>query len=226
MEQFYTELHAHTSDTSRCAGVGAKEMIALYKQAGASTVVVTDHLSPSTFEAYEAGSLSWEEKVDILLQGYRNAKAASGDDITVLLGMELRFDRQGDNNDYLVYGVSEEFLYQNSDLLNMRLSAFSKLAHKNGLLIFQAHPFRNGMHIVNPAYLDGVEIYNACVRHNSRNPIAEKWAKLHRLLGSAGSDFHQVEDAARGGILTDRKIETNADLLEILKSGDYTFVRK
>ncbi|MGN0571833.1 MAG: PHP domain-containing protein [Candidatus Fimenecus sp.] len=226
MERFFTELHAHTSDTSRCGGVCAKDLVALYKQAGASTVVMTDHLSPSTFEAYPQGSLSWKEKIDIFLQGYRNAKAEAGDELTVLLGMELRFDRKGDNNDYLVYGVTEEFLYQNPDLLKMRLSSFSKLAHKNGLLIFQAHPFRDGMHIVNPAYLDGVEIYNACVRHNSRNAIAEKWAKMHHLRGSAGSDFHQTEDIARGGILTDRKIETNADLLETLKSGNFTLVKK
>lgn len=226
MKQFYTELHAHTSDTSRCAGVGAKDLVALYKQAGASTVVMTDHLSPSTFEAYSQSNLSWTEKVDIFLQGYRNAKAAAGDELTVLLGMELRFDRKGDSNDYLVYGLTEEFLYQNPDLLKMRLSSFANLAHKNGLLIFQAHPFRNGMHIVNPAYLDGVEVYNACVRHNSRNSIAEMWAKLHKLRGSAGSDFHRAEDVARGGILTDRKIENNLELLEVLKNGDFTFLKK
>lgn len=226
MASFYTELHAHTSDTSRCAGVDAKDLIALYKQAGTDTVVITDHLSPSTFEAYPKGSLSWAEKVNILLTGYRNAKQAADDDLTVLLGMELRFDRKGDNNDYLVYGVTEEFLYQNPDLLDMRLSSFSELAHKNGLLIFQAHPFRTGMHIVNPAYLDGIEIYNACVRHNSRNSIAEAWAKLHKLRGSSGSDFHQVEDVARGGIRTEHKILTNADLLHTLKSGNYTLVKK
>lgn len=226
MKQFYTELHAHTSDTSRCGEVCAKDLVALYKAAGASTVVMTDHLSPSTFEAYKGTDLSWAEKADIFLQGYRKAKAAAGDELTVLLGMELRFDRKGDNNDYLVYGVTEEFLYQNPDLLNMRLTSFSKLAHKNGLLIFQAHPFRDGMHIVNADDLDGVEVYNACVRHNSRNSIAEMWAKLHRLRGSAGSDFHRAEDVARGGILTDKKIETNADLLEVLKSGNFTVYKK
>lgn len=226
MASFYTELHAHTSDTSRCAGVDAKDLIALYKQAGTDTVVITDHLSPSTFEAYPKGSLSWAEKVNILLTGYRNTKQAAGDDLTVLLGMELRFDRKGDNNDYLVYGVTEEFLYQNPDLLDMRLSSFSELAHKNGLLIFQAHPFRTGMHIVNPAYLDGIEVYNACVRHNSRNSIAEAWAKLHKLRGSSGSDFHQIEDVARGGMRTEHKILTNADLLQTLKSGNYTLVKK
>ena len=108
----------------------------------------------------------------------------------------------------------------------MRLSSFSELAHKNGLLIFQAHPFRTGMPIVNPAYLDGIEVYNACVRHNSRNSIAEAWAKLHKLRGSSGSDFHQIEDVARGGIRTEHKILTNADLLQTLKSGNYTLVKK
>ena len=69
MERFFTELHAHTSDTSRCGEVCAKDLVALYKAAGASTVVMTDHLSPSTFEAYKGTDLSWAEKIDIFFAG-------------------------------------------------------------------------------------------------------------------------------------------------------------
>lgn len=226
MQTYLTELHAHTAETSRCAQAHAETLVALYKAAGYSTVVITDHLSPSTYEAYEGKNLSWDEKVDIFLAGYRAAVRAAGDDLTVLLGMELRFARKGDNNDYLVYGVTEPFLRKNPTLLNMHLSSFSDLAHRNGLLVFQAHPFRNGMHIVNPAHLDGIEIYNACVRHNSRNTIAEKWAQLYSLRGTSGSDFHRDEDAARGGIVTESKIQTNTDLLNTLQSGNFTCVRK
>ena len=226
MANYLTELHAHTAETSRCAKERAEKLVSLYKAAGYSTVVITDHFSPSTYEACKKQNLSWDEKVDIFLAGYRAAVRAAGDDLTVLLGMELRFARKGDRNDYLVYGVTESFFRKNPALLDMRLSSFSELAHRNGLLVFQAHPFRTGMHIVNPAYLDGVEIYNACVRHNSRNGIAEKWAKMHNLRGTSGSDFHREEDAARGGIVTERKIKSNADLLEVLQSGNYTCVRK
>ncbi len=226
MEKFFTELHAHTAETSRCAKDTAETLVENYKKAGCRTVVITDHLSPSTFEAYASKSLSWDEKIDIFLRGYRAAKCAAGTDLNILLGMELRFDRKGNINDYLVYGITEEFLRKNGDLLQMRLPVFSKLAHKNGLLIFQAHPFRSGMTIVNPEYLDGIEVYNACIRHNSRNGIAEKWAKLHGLRGISGSDYHQTEDAARGGILTESEICTNDDLLRVLRAKDFSLVQK
>lgn len=222
-----TELHAHTADTSRCAKDNASVLVENYLQAGCSTLVTTDHLSTSTFEVYKADSLSWDDKIDIFLKGHRAAKAAAENtELTVLLGMELRFARKGIINDYLVYGVTEEFLRKNGDLLKMRLPAFTELAHKNGLLIFQAHPFRNGMTVVKPEYLDGYEIYNACVRHNSRNSIAEKWAKLHKKPGISGSDYHQSEDTARGGILTAQKIESNEMLVSVLRTKDYDLVRK
>ena len=227
MMKYSTELHAHTMETSRCAKDKAKILVRNYLRAGYSTLVTTDHLSPSTFEVYKKASLSWNDKVDIFLKGHRAAKAAAEKtDLTVLLGMELRFARKGGINDYLVYGVTEDFLRKNGDLLEMRLSAFAKLAHKNGLLIFQAHPFRNGMTVVNPEYLDGYEIYNACVRHNSRNGVAQKWALLHKKPGIAGSDYHQSEDAARGGILTAQKIETNEMLLAVMRQREYELIRK
>lgn len=226
MGEFYTELHAHTAETSRCAKDKAETLVENYKNAGYRTVVITDHLSPSTFEAYKANALSWDDKIDIFLRGYRAAVLAAGTDLNILLGMELRFDRKGNFNDYLVYGITEDFLRKNGDLLQMRLSSFSKLAHQNGLLVVQAHPFRSGMKIVNPEHLDGIEVYNACIRHNSRNGIAEKWAKLHHLRGTSGSDYHRSEDTARGGIITKSEICTNDELLRVLREEDYTLVRK
>ena len=72
-------------------------------------------------------------------------------------------------NDYLVFGVTEEFLlkYNNTDtnFLEMPIGEFSKIAHENGLLLFQAHPFRNHMTITDHNLLDGIEVYNGCVRH-------------------------------------------------------------
>lgn len=226
MRMFYTELHAHTAETSRCAKDSAETLVENYKKAGYRTVVITDHLSPSTFEAYKSKSLSWDEKIDIFLRGYHAAKQAAGADLNILLGMELRFDRRGNINDYLVYGVTEEFLRKSGDLLQMRLPSFSKLAHQNRLLVFQAHPFRNGMKIVNPEHLDGIEVYNACIRHNSRNGIAQRWARLHHLRGTSGSDYHRTEDTARGGILTASEIRSNDELLRILSEQNYTLVKK
>lgn len=216
MEKFLYEMHAHTAETSRCANVRAKMAVAAFIKAGYDGAVITDHFSPSTFERLD---LSWDEKVTHFLKGYRAALKAADGKIHILLGMELRFDIPNDMNDYLVYGITEEFLRSNPEILTMGLSAFSALAHENGLLIFQAHPFRIGMRITNPKLLDGVEVYNGNPRHDSSNDFAKAWAKKHGLLQSSGSDYHEREDVARGGMYFDSEIKTNGQLLAASKSG-------
>ena len=39
------EMHTHTSETSPCAHINAKDVLKLYKEAGYDTVVITDHYS-------------------------------------------------------------------------------------------------------------------------------------------------------------------------------------
>lgn len=169
--------------------------------------------------------MSWEDKIDYFLTGYHTAKHAADGRIDILLGMELRFDKPREMNDYLVYGVTEKFLYHHPHLLDMNLRDFSKLAHRHGMVIFQAHPFRTGMRIVKPKYLDGVEIYNGNPRHNSSNDIAEMWAKKYGLRTVGGSDFHEFEDLARGGVYFDKEIKDNKDLVKELLNGDYEIKR-
>lgn len=208
------ETHLHTSETSPCARVGAADIIALYKQKGYSCVIVTDHYSMRTF--LRMFGKSWDEKTELFLKGYREAKKA-GDAIglKVLLGIELTFNYS--INDFLVYGMEEDFLKKNPGLCSMSLAKFSGLAHKNNLLIYQAHPYRMGMSRANPKYLDGIEVYNAHPRHNSRNDRAHEFARKNGLLMSSGSDMHRMEDAARGGMLLPELPENNADLIRVLR---------
>lgn len=224
MSSFKTELHCHTSETSNCGQASAKELVEEYLRNGYSTVVITDHLSTHTYSKYNYKELKWNDKIDIFLQGYNAALECARGRLNVLLGMELRFDSPSEN-DYLVYGITEKFLRKNKDLLDMNLKSFYKLAKKNGLLVCQAHPFRINMTVSNPEYLDGIEIFNGCVRHNSNNDVAELWADKYKLLKTSGSDFHQVVDVARGGIITENEIKTNDDLLKVISDGFYTLIK-
>lgn len=219
---YLMEMHAHTSETSRCANVKAEKMISEYIKAGYDGIVITDHFSPSTFEIYEKDNLCWNDKVDIFLKGYRTALNAAGGKINVLLGMELRFDNPNSMNDYLVYGLNEKFLYNNPQILDMNLRDFSVLAHNNKMIIFQAHPFRYGMKVSNPKYLNGVETRNKNPRHESNNDIAAAWAEKYHLLTTSGSDYHEIEDLAGGGIYFDNPIYDNRTLVKELLRGNYT----
>jgi len=73
------------------------------------------------------------------------------------------------------------------------------------------------MSITDHNLLDGVEVYNGCVRHSSRNDICEMWADKYSLLKSSGSDAHQVGDWGRGGFATDEKITNNEQLVSAMK---------
>ncbi|MCH5192068.1 MAG: PHP domain-containing protein [Oscillospiraceae bacterium] len=221
MGKFLYEMHTHTSETSRCAHVSAHGVVDEYIHAGYSGIVITDHMSTSTFEKFDHINMTWKEKVDYFLGGYREALKAADGRINVLLGMELRFDIPNVMNDYLVYGVTEKFLYSTPELLNMNLHDFSKLAHRNKMVIFQAHPFRVGMKISKPKYLNGIEVFNGNPRHDSSNYLASIWAKKHDLLAVSGSDFHEYEDLARGGIYFEKEIETNDELVKELLFGQY-----
>ena len=219
-------MHFHTKNTSNCANVKAEIAVEEYIKAGYDGIVVTDHLSPSTFMKYGRELLSWKKKVDFFLRGYKAAKETANGRIQVLLGMELRFNKSEGENDNLVYGITEEFLYSHPELLHLNSKKFYELCQKNGFLVFQAHPFRVGMKVTNPKYLDGVEIFNGNPRHNSSNDIAEMWAKKYDLMVTSGSDYHEIEDLGSGGIWFNKEIKDNKTLVEELLKKDYEIKSK
>ena len=226
MKKYLYEMHFHTKNTSNCANVKAEIAVEEYIKAGYDGIVVTDHLSPSTFMKYGRELLPWKKKVDFFLRGYKAAKKTANGRIPVLLGMELRYNTSEGENDYLVYGITEEFLYSHPEILEMNSKTFYDLAKENHLLVFQAHPFRIGMKVTNPKFLDGVEIFNGNPRHNSSNDIAEMWAKKYDLLVTSGSDYHEIEDLGSGGIWFNKEIKDNKTLVEELLKKDYEIKSK
>lgn len=213
MKGFKYETHLHTKETSACAKVSAKEIPHLYQEAGYDGIIITDHYSPNFFGPRR--DIDWERCVKQYLEGYYTA-ANEGIKIgmPVLLGMEITFEET--YNDYLVYGFDERFLYNHPHLYKKKLKEFRKIADKNGLFVAQAHPFRPHMKEVKSALLDGMEVYNANPRHDSRNDLALAYAQKKKLIPLSGSDFHQYEDLARGGIIIDEFVDSGEDFAEYL----------
>lgn len=219
MEYLY-EIHAHVKEVSTCSGTFAEKLAECYTGKGYSGIVLTDHMNAPTFSSRGMENSPWDEKIDHFLTGFNALKKASEGKFNVLLGMEINFYNQP--NDYLVYGITEEFLRSNGDIMALTPKQFSELAHKNGLLMIQAHPFRRGMKVENWQILDGYEVFNGNPRHRSSNETAMQWAKLHeKTLVTSGSDFHEIEDTGIGGIYFKNPIETNEDLLRELRAGNY-----
>ena len=221
MEYKY-ELHCHTKYGSRqCGRTEPKEIAKLYKEAGYSGVVITDHYSPLTFNLTH-GHFNPKKFIHEYINPYYEMKKYEDENFSVMFGMELR--HYGTGNDYLIYGVDPEWLREQGNLLKLLEKDAYKLMHSQGYLVFQAHPFRPYITRCNPKYIDGIEIYNGKVPKSS-NDKAEKWANETHKLISSGSDFHVPKHLARGGIITEKPIKNNADLLETLKSKDFKVIK-
>ena len=225
--KFKTELHLHSAPVSACGKSYPEEIVQEYLDHGYHTVVLTNHFSRFTFKNKRKGDLSalpWQEKVDYYMTGYEELKKAAEGKLNVLFGCELRSNI--DENDYLIYGLDEAFLRRMENFYDMPTADVSAAIREAGFLFLQAHPFRDNMMMVNPQYLDGIEIFNGNPSQDSRTDIARIWADRFGLIGTSGSDYHRtVEGAFAGGIFTDERITTNEQLLEILRSGKFEMLK-
>ena len=212
------EMHFHTAETSPCGSVAAGEAVKAYQQQGYEGIVVTDHYTRYWLTEQEG---SWTGKVKKWLRGYDSAREAGEVcGLTVLLGMELRLD--GGSNEYLVYGITPEHLITLPGLYRMSEKNLRAMARTNGWFVAQAHPCRPHMTIGSSAHLDGMEIYNGNKRHQSHNDEAAAICREADLTGISGSDFHEWEDLARGGVNFQDPVTSMDDLLYQLNARTFT----
>ena len=220
---FKTETHLHTAEVSRCGKKRAFQLVRAYKEAGYSTIFVTDHFQVNTLDAL--GDISWEDKVTIFLSGYYAAKC-EGEKIgvCVLPGAEICFGGD-DPNHYLVYGLTKDFLLQYENLHTCGIQKLREITKAHGLLLVQAHPHRDGHCVPVPQYVDGFEVYNSNPRHADMSDLSEAEAKEHGLSMIGGSDAHRDEDIAGSGILTEEKIESAEQFIRIVREGKNGVIR-
>lgn len=216
--KYKIELHAHTSPVSSCSQITPAEMIETYNKLGYDGIVVTNHFLSSL-----SNGRSKEQAIEYYMKDYYDTKKEGEKcNLKVYLGAEVRFDECF--NDYLVYGVDEEYLKVIYDYFPKGIEAFTKDAKKENSVLIQAHPFRNGMELVNPDFLDGVECFNMHPGHNSRIGLATRYAKENEInIIISGTDYHHPGRRHEGlsAIRTKYLPEDSYGIAEILKSGDY-----
>lgn len=218
---FKTELHCHSIDASPCSRLSASELVDIYIKAGYDTVVLTNHFSHFVYDHYKCQSV--REYAEIFISAYEKMKESAGDRLTVLMGAEVRV--RSLPNDFLIIGDTAEFLKSTENIFDMTVEELHGECKKRGWLLVQAHPFRNWITVVNPAFLDGIEVYNGHIGHEERNFIAEQWANEYGLIKTSGTDMHYDYVPASGGILTEEKITDMKMLADVLRSGRYELLK-
>ena len=220
LKKMKIDLHVHTQEISPCGKMPFNEVIDRYRSAGYDLIVITNHFSRKAAEAKGLSPAEFHRAFYETVTAAQEYGKKSG--LRILGAHELRFDSAA--NDYLVFGMTEEHYRNYREICAMSPKQFSAFAAEEGLLFYQAHPFRNDIKITDPNLLFGIEVQNTHPRHDSRNDIAMAWAEKFNLHKIAGSDCHQLEDVGTSAIITDYKVETPADLMHILKNDLYEIV--
>ena len=203
MEEFLFDPHTHTAETSKCGHLPAAEVVDRYVRNGFSGLVVTDHLHPEYLSRIDKDH-DWNKVMDHYLSGY-HASRKRGDEVgfQVILGAELRFPEN--DNDYLVYGIDEDWLRSNPYVCCMSAREFWQKFHDQ-VLIIHAHPYRDGNTVVFEDAVHGTEIINGNPRHDNHNDLPLDLARRHPgFFRLAGSDTHQAGDEARAGVILPEK---------------------
>ena len=219
------ELHTHRSECDKVATLSGAELVKEYANKGYSGLVITDHYFSTFFDWFknELAEKNHEQIISYWLRGYYSAlNEAEKIGFTVLAGAEVRIN--GTINDYLVYGLEAKDFY-NLPLLNQMKSIDDVLAVlPKKACVVQAHPFRDNMTVRNPEALFGIEVFNGGTEP-FRNEMAEIFAKHYKKAMTSGSDCHSQHAVGKGGIITEQKISSSADLVEILCSGNYQLIK-
>lgn len=217
---YKTELHAHTKPASTCSDVTSEEAVRLYKGLGYTSLCVANHFTFDYF-AKRVGSHDTKKTVDFYLNDYKLAKEAGEKyGLNVILVAELRFNNEN-GNDYLLYGIDEEDLYDVFELLNLTEKEFYDKYMDDKKLLFQAHPFRNGQIIMPPENVDGYEAFNLHPNHNSRPALATRYAKSVNKPFIIGTDFHEYGHEGLTAIRTKTPLLTSHDVVKAIKENDF-----
>ena len=160
-KMFYYELHSHTNAASLCSIVEPEAFIQFYIDMGFSGMVITDHFYHGNTSVNRR--LPWDMFIDEYCEGYYRAKR-EGDKhgFTVLFGFEQKFT--DGNDEYIVLGISPEWLKGHPEIRDMDRISFFDTIHKANGFVIQAHPFRERYYIsdirLSMDYVDAVEVYN------------------------------------------------------------------
>ena len=222
MGLYLYESHLHTSEASACSRVTGAEQARIYKEAGYSGIIVTDHFF--TGNSAVPHDLPWEERVDLLCKGYENAKQ-EGDRIglSVFFGWESNFR----GTEFLIYGLDHDWMRNHPEMLYWSVEEQYLNIHEAGGYVVHAHPFRDRFYIKEirlfPDFVDAVEVYNVGNRSIECDQKAVAYAKKHNFPTFAGTDAHGSEPILNA-MGFQRPLNSIHDFLSCVKSGDYSLV--
>ena len=207
------DLHAHTSGISKCCRIDAPKVVAEAKAAGLDGIVLTNHYQKSNMK--EDSLESYVEKY--IDEYYRTEAYGRKIGCRVFFGVEVTME-QYPKVHMLLYGIDPEYLRAHPDLFDLTQKELYELTKAGGGIMVQAHPFRNGTTVLDPDYLDGVEINCHPIYKKSYAQELIDIAEKEHLLLTCGGDYHADTYRPKCGMILPDDLMDHKDLCRYLST--------
>ena len=222
------QLHLHTTPCSKCGKLTPEELCQALVEYGYQGGVITNHFYHGNSGIDRSENTSWEQFVAAYEENWLACKKeAEKYDLDIIFSIE---ESLKPGTEVLCYGITPKILYDNPQLIKGVAEEWVRVMRENGVVIIQAHPFREAFYIPEPGPLpvemiDGVEVFNNGNSDPSMNERALEFAKEHpHLLRTSSADAHWYECVQYGGIVTEHRIRNEQDLAKVLRSREYELV--
>lgn len=202
--------HVHSNGISRCSHMSCEEIIDAKMELGYDGVFLMNHCQEWYYQA-DTHPQFMEEVIQEFLRGKAYADTKG---FRFYLGLEVTLMKPH-YADWLLYGVTEEFLRSSPCLYTLSQKELFQLCEKWGILLVQAHPFRQSPG--EPEYMHGIE-HNCSQADVYKFDMVEAFAKEYGLFITCGTDYHFKENTRFGGIFVPENCQTATDVAAYIKN--------
>lgn len=212
------DLHAHSSGISKCCRIPYDAVIRTALEVGLDGIVLTNHYQKNyvTDGDYTAFARRYTQE-------FRLAKAY-GDRVgcKVFFGAEVTMEQHG-NAHILLYGIDEGFLEAHPTLFDLTQETLYRLVKSEcstPVAVVQAHPYRKQKHLLDPRFLDGVEVNCHPLYGKSDFTDMVEIAKGNNLLLTSGGDYHADTYRPKCGTHLPDALQSGTDIGRYLLSAN------
>jgi len=194
------DMHAHTSGISTCCRIPAPEVIDAAAEAGIGGIILTNHYNKPYVKDGDFDGFARRYVEEF----FYTKQCGDAKNFPVLFGVEVQMEMH-DRVHMLLYGVKTDFVLNHPMLFDYSQEELYRLVKAEGGAMVQAHPMRRGKNVLlDPAYLDGVEINSHPLYDGSHLDELTAFAYEHGLILTSGGDYHaDTHRPCCGAILPD-----------------------
>lgn len=205
------DLHAHTSGISKCCRMSAEGVVEEAAKNGIDGIAVTNHYQKSYIDGRDDKTFAQKYIDEMHFVEEVGRKAG----VKVFGGIELSPEMYP-NVHILIYGVSDEFIVNNSAMFEYTQRELYEKVKNVGGTVVQAHPFRNGTSVTDTRYLDGIEINCHPIYKKSFSEEIMKIAYENDLAVTCGGDFHADMYRPKCGIYLPETVRNSREMGEYI----------